>query len=88
MPGIRYAEVRAGVTIAEVLDLLGFVASAISRDQGRKAPCVRSPSCSASASPSSSACSNVAEPPTPSTPSRTGMARPRPGADDHAASPS
>jgi len=27
MPGIRYAEVRAGVTIAEVLDLLGFVAS-------------------------------------------------------------
>jgi DNA primase len=38
MPGIRYAEVRAGVTIAEVLDLLGFVASATSRDQVR-GPC-------------------------------------------------
>src|SRR5258708_37547205 len=38
MPGIRYAEVRAGVTIAEVLDLLGFVASATPRDQVR-GPC-------------------------------------------------
>ena len=38
MPGIRYAEVRAGVTIAEVLDLLGFVAGATSRDQVR-GPC-------------------------------------------------
>ena len=38
MPGIRYAEVRAGVTIAEVLDLLGFVAGERSRDQVR-GPC-------------------------------------------------
>jgi DNA primase len=38
MPGIRYAEVRAGVIIAEVLDLLGFVAGATSGDQVR-GPC-------------------------------------------------
>ena len=38
MPGIRHAEVRAGVTIAEVLDLLGFVAGATSGDQVR-GPC-------------------------------------------------
>jgi DNA primase len=38
MPGIRYAEVRAGVTIAEVLGLLGFVACETSGDQVR-GPC-------------------------------------------------
>jgi DNA primase len=38
MPGIRYAEVRASVTIAEVLGLLGFVPCETSGDQVR-GPC-------------------------------------------------
>jgi hypothetical protein len=33
MPGIRFAEVRAGVTMAEVLGLVGFVPRETSRDQ-------------------------------------------------------
>jgi DNA primase len=38
MPGIRYAEVRARVTMAEVLGLLGFVPCATCGDQVR-GPC-------------------------------------------------
>jgi len=38
MPGIRYAEVRAAVTISEVLGLLGFVPCETSGDQVR-GPC-------------------------------------------------
>ena len=38
MPGIRYAEVRAAVTISEVLGLLGFVRCETSGDQVR-GPC-------------------------------------------------
>jgi hypothetical protein len=38
MPGIRYAEVRARITMAEVLGLLGFVPSATFGDQVR-GPC-------------------------------------------------
>jgi DNA primase len=38
MPGIRYADVRARVTMAEVLGLLGFVPCATSGDQVR-GPC-------------------------------------------------
>lgn len=38
MPGIRFAEVRAKVTMAEVLGLVGFVPCEISADQVR-GPC-------------------------------------------------
>ena len=38
MPGIRFAEVRAKITIGEVLGLIGFVASETSGDQVR-GPC-------------------------------------------------
>ena len=38
MPGIRFAEVRASVTMAEVLDLVGFIPYETSGDQVR-GPC-------------------------------------------------